>query len=154
MACVSITTRHNVYFQGWSYEDMDLPADLRLFSDVDSLVSHQGMEVVGVPVGSTAFCSNIVQKTLKAMLVNSELLVELHPQCATKLLKDCVCAAPAYVAQVCHPSITMEHLRNFDNSIWNLWLRILGSSDESDDLAHCSVALQRARLRATLPLPP
>src|SRR5688572_190658 len=84
------------------------------------------MEIVGAPVGSTDFCSGFVAKTLKAMLSASESLLQLHQQCATKLLKDCVRAAPAYLAQVCHPMITKEHLLRFDDSIWKLWLRILG----------------------------
>ena len=88
--------------------------------------SLQGMEIVGAPVGSVDFCSGFVAKTLKDMLSASQSLLQLHPQCATKLLKDCVCAAPAYLAQVCHPSITKEHLLRFDDNIWNLWLNILG----------------------------
>ena len=76
--------------------------------------------------------------------------MKLHPQCATKLLKDCVCAAPAYLAQVCHPSITKEHLLHFDDRVWELWLQILGGVG-GDSPALCNLRLERSRMKAFLP---
>src|SRR5688572_23646403 len=64
----------------------------------------------------------------------SEALAQLHPQCATKLLKDCVCTAPAYLAQVCHPSITKA-----------LWLQILGGVG-GDSPGACTLSIERSRM--------
>ena len=74
----------------------------------------------------------------------------MHPQCATKLLKDCVCAAPAYLAQACHPSITKEHLLHFDDCVWELWLKILGGVG-GESPGCCSQSLDRSRMKAFLP---
>ena len=81
---------------------------------VMSLCDHKlrGMEIVGAPVGAPDFCTAFVAKTLKRMLNQSESLADLYP-----LLKDYVCAAPAYLAQVCHSSITKEHLLHFDDCV-------------------------------------
>ena len=78
------------------------------------------MEIVGAPVGAPEFCSAFVEKTLKRMLRESETLV--------KLLRNYskIVYAPSYLAQVCHPSITKEHLLHFDDRVWELWLQILG----------------------------
>ncbi len=84
------------------------------------------------------------------MLRESETLASLHPQCATKLLKDCVCAAPAYLAQVCHPSITKEHLTYFDDRVWELWLQILGGIGEGSPYL-CKLSVDRSRMKAFLP---
>ena len=108
------------------------------------------MEIVGAPVGAPEFCTAFVEKTLKRMLRESETLVKLHPECATKILKDCVCAAPAYLAQVCHPSITKEHLLHFDDRVWDLWLQILGGVG-GDSPGLCSLGLERSRMKAFLP---
>ena len=62
-----------------------------------------GMEIVGAPIGSVEFCTNFVKQTLDKMLLQSELLLLLHPQCATKLLKDCVSAAP-------HPTFSLGRI--------------------------------------------
>ena len=88
----------------------------------------RGMEVVGSPVGSTDFCSTFVETTLSKMLDDAESLLALHPQCATKILRDCLCPAPAYIAQVCHPSVTREHLSKFDDYFGFCWVRILGGT--------------------------
>jgi hypothetical protein len=108
------------------------------------------MEIVGAPVGAADFCSAFVKTTLDKMLQHSESLLKLHPQSASKLLRDCVCAAPAYLAQVCHPNFTKEALTNFDDSVWSLWLRIVGGTG-GDELAACPLALEQARRKAFLP---
>jgi hypothetical protein len=108
------------------------------------------MEIVGSPVGSADFCSSFVAKTINKMIDQSQSLLQLHPQCATKLIRECVCPAPAYLAQVCHPRLTRDHLLRFDNAVWDMWRRILGA-DAGDDLTSCETALTRARMRAFLP---
>ncbi len=135
--------------KGWTPIPDLLPAGVSVFSTTSADPKLQGMEIVGAPVGSDAFCRLFVEKTLDRMLRESEALVKLHPQCATKLLKDCVCAAPAYLAQVCHPSISKQHLQKFDDHVWKLWLSILGGTENSG--ACCDKSMQRARMKAYLP---
>jgi len=108
------------------------------------------MVVVGTPVGSTDFCQWYVKKNLMTMLHESKTLKDLHPQCAVKLLKECVCAAPAYIAQTCHPNLTKEFLLDFDNNIWGLFLQIIGGVN-GEQLKCCPEGLSRSRLRAFLP---
>lgn len=127
-----------------------LPAGLVVRSNTLPNVGFRGMEIVGTPVGSSDYCKSFVKTTLNAMLRASEDLLQIHPQSATKLLKDCVCAAPSYIAQVCHPAFTKEDLANFDDRVWTLWLRILGGVDR-DDLKCCDAALSRARAKTFLP---
>ena len=124
------------------------PSGILLRSNTFADPALRGMEIVGTPVGSLDFCSRFVEKTIDKMLLDSESLMQLHPQCATKLLRECVCAAPGYIAQVCHPSVTREHLLRFDDSVWALLLRILGNDS---GVACCEAVLGRARLRAFLP---
>ncbi len=100
------------------------PAGIGLRSNTFEDIKLRGMEIVGAPVGATDFCSAFVTSTLDKMLQHSESLLKLHPQSATKLLRDCVCAAPAYLAQVCHPNLTKGPLAKFDDSVWKLWLRV------------------------------
>jgi hypothetical protein len=76
--------------------------------------------------------------------------VALHPQCATKLLKECVCAAPAYLAQVCHPNFTKEFFEVFDEKVWQIFLEVLGGVS-GPQLHCCEEGLARARTRAFLP---
>jgi hypothetical protein len=134
----------------WTLADVSLPIGLAVRSNTFEDPGLRGMQVVGTPVGSADFCSTFVQTTLNDMLVDAESLLELHPQCATKILRDCVCPAPAYLAQVCHPSVTREHLANFDDSVWKLWLRILGGT-HGEELGCCQDVLSRSRMRAFLP---
>ena len=126
------------------------PAGLQLKSNTFADPRLRGMEVVGTPVGSTDFCTSFVRTTLDEMLTNADLLIDLHPQCATKILRDCVCPAPAYLSQVCHPNITRELLTKFDDRVWDLWLRILGGVS-GEELQCCHQVLTRSRLRAFLP---
>src|SRR4028118_1654826 len=101
------------------------------------------MQIVGAPVGPHEFCSAYVEKELKRMLRESESLIQLHPQCATKILRDCLCAAPGYLSQVCHPSITKEHLQNFDDCVWNLWLQTLGGVGDGSP-SSCRSSMDRS----------
>ena len=136
--------------KNWQPKPELLPPGIAVLSNTSKDPKLRGMEIVGAPVVAPEFCSAFVQKTLKAMLRESETLVKLHPQCATKLLKDCVCAAPAYLAQVCHPSITKEHLLHFDGCVWNLWLQILGGVG-GDSPGSCNLSMERSRMKAFLP---
>ena len=74
--------------------DVALPPGISVRSNLFSNPALRGMEIVGAPIGSPEFCSAFVKKTLDKMLLQSELLLSLHPQCAIKLLRDCVCTAP------------------------------------------------------------
>ena len=140
-----------LYPKDWVPGDTtDLPAGLALRSNTFADSSLRGMEVVGSPVGSLDFCLNFIKSTLQEMLNNAASLVELHPQCATKLLRDCVCPAPAYLAQVCHPNLTRDLLAKFDESVWKLWLEILGDTG-GDQLSCCPEVLSRSKMRAFLP---
>lgn len=134
--------------QGWHLDDVDLPG-LRVVCDTDAAVDRQGIEVVGIPLGSTRFCTAFVNETLDSMVRNCESLTQLHPQCATKLLRESVCTAPSYIAQVCPPSVTGAALKDFDDRIWNVWLRILGCDE--GELRCCDSAMNLARTRAFLP---
>ena len=127
-----------------------LPSSIALRSNTFEDSTLRGIEIVGAPVGSADFCATFVTTALDNMLHHSESLLKLHPQAATKLLKDCVCAAPGYLAQVCHPNFTKEPLHKFDDAVWNLWLRVLGGS-RGDDILCCSSVLERARRKAFLP---
>ena len=131
-------------------DDALLPPGLTVRSNTFADPSLRGIEVVGAPVGSADFCSTFVQTTLNEMLLDAESLLELHPQCATKILRDCLCPAPAYLAQVCHPNVTREYLAKFDDCVWRLWLRMLGGT-HSEELNCCQDVLGRSRMRAFLP---
>jgi hypothetical protein len=126
------------------------PPGIALRSNTFEESKLRGIEIVGAPIGSPDFCAAFVRKTLAKMLHQSESLLKLHPQSATKLLRDCVSLAPSYLAQVCHPNLTKDHLVKFDDSVWNLWLRVIGGTG-GDELAACSVAIERAREKAFLP---
>ena len=127
-----------------------LPPGLLELSNTFEDPKLRGMEIVGAPVGPPEYCSAYVEKELKRMLSETESLVQLHPQCATKILRDCLCAAPGYLSQVCHPSITKEHLLNFDDCVWALWLKILGGvSDDSPE--SCKLSMDRSWMKAHLP---
>jgi hypothetical protein len=127
-----------------------LPPGLLVLSNTFEDLKLRGMEIVGAPVGTPEFCSAFVEKELKRMLHESESLIQLHPQCATKLLRDCLCAAPGYLSQVCHPSITKEHLLHFDDCVWDLWLKILGGLND-DSPTNCKRSMDRSRMKAQLP---
>jgi hypothetical protein len=126
-----------------------LPTGLGLRSNTFEDSKLRGIEIVGAPVGSFDFCTSL-ESTLATMLHQSESLLQLHPQAATKLLRDCVCAAPGYLSQVCHPNFTKGPLHNFDDSVWNLWLRILGETG-GNELSCCTSVYERARGKAFLP---
>ena len=96
-----------------------LPPSIGLRSNTFESVKLRGLEIVGAPVGAPDFCSTFVNAALDKMLQHSASLLKLHPQSATKLLRDCVCAAPAYLAQVCHPNFTKGPLIKFDDSVWS-----------------------------------
>jgi len=121
-----------------------------LRSNAFEATNFQGVEVVGAPVGSPDFCRLFVKKTLEAMMKESSTLTQLHPQCATRLLKECVCAAPAFLAQVCHPHHTKEGLLDFDNEVFKLFIDLLGGVG-GDELECCDLGLTRARIRSFLP---
>jgi hypothetical protein len=84
------------------------------------------------------------------MFRDADTLLNLHPQCATKILRECLCPAPAYISQVCHPQLTRAFLADFDDRVWELWLRILGGVG-GKELSCCPAVLARSRLRAFLP---
>jgi hypothetical protein len=88
-------------------------------SDLWEDVSLQGMIVVGTPIGSEAFCKSVVRSKLDEMIERSD-ITQLHPQAAMKLLFNCVAAAPGYLSQVCHPSVTKRSLLLFDRGVWRL----------------------------------
>ena len=134
--------------QGWLQGDVNLPG-IKIYSDKAPSLAEQGIEVVGVPVGSSAYCSRSINKKIDEMLSNCESLTQLHPQSATKLLRESVCAAPAYIAQTCPPSLTAAVLRRFDDRVWNIWLKILGC--DTGELKCCDSVMQAARKRAFLP---
>src|SRR4051812_19750427 len=93
--------------QGWSLPERGLLPDVfEVRSDTCVEVPLQGMEVVGCPVGSKAFQDAFVEKTLVDATGSREDLVRLHPQCAVRLLTQCVAAVPSYVSQVVHSDST------------------------------------------------
>ena len=89
-------------------------------------VYSQGIEVVGCPIGSLAFQSTFVERTLAGFLDSREDLKQLHPQCALRLLLQCVSACPAYISQVVQPQATLEYLKSFDDGLWSFFLELLG----------------------------
>jgi len=77
------------------------PRGLVVRSGVGGGVSVQGIEVVGSPVGSLEFCKLFVERALSDVLRCRDGLSQLHPQCAVRLLTQCVSACPAFLSQVC-----------------------------------------------------
>jgi hypothetical protein len=126
-----------------------IPSGILMRSNTLDDVSFRGMEIVGTPVGSIDFCKWYVKRNLATMVRESKTLSNLHPQCAVKLLRECVCAAPGYIAQVCHPNLTKELFVDFDDNVWELFLQIIGVN--GDQLKCCNEGLSRARLRTFLP---
>jgi hypothetical protein len=96
-----------------------LPTGLALRSNVFEDPKLRGMEIVGSPVGSTDFCADFVESTLTKMLNHSEMLLQLHPQSATKLcLRTCLSCSSL------SPQLHKEPLHKFDDAVWILWLRV------------------------------
>ena len=134
----------------WIPPTEGLPEGLEIRSNTVPDVMRQGIEVVGCPVGSFEFQQRFVQRNLTDMLRSRDDLKQLHPQCAARLLLQCVSASPAYIAQVVHPSATKEALTAFDDSMWSLFLDLLGGVG-GEQLDCCAEGLSRARFRAQLP---
>ena len=65
-----------------------LPPGIVVLSNTSEDPKLRGMEIVGAPVGAPEFCTSYVAYLLTRMLRESDTLVNLHPQCATKLLKE------------------------------------------------------------------
>jgi len=89
------------------------------------------------------FCS-----TLDKMLQHSESLPKLHPQSATKLLRDCVCAAPIW-----HKFATLT----LPKSLWLSLTTLFGAYGCASggmgggELVGCPLTIERARRKAFLP---
>jgi hypothetical protein len=64
-----------------------LPAELVIRSNTFADPKLRGLEIVGTAVGSPDYCEAFVSKTLNRMLVESESLLQLPPQCATQGLR-------------------------------------------------------------------
>jgi len=137
---------------GWAPpDDTSLLTPLDIRSDVIEDVHKQGMEIVGCPVGSPAFCKNFVRRTLTSIIDHTDNLTLLHPQAASKLLMKCVAPAPGYLSQTCHASVTNQHFKRFDKAIWDLWVSILGGMGaEKDQLGMCENGQLRSRKWASL----
>jgi len=139
----------------WTLREEFLPAGLRkesVRSNTFEDTKLQGMEIVGAPVGSVAFCKKYVKNAVKKIIAESNTLADLHPQCATKLLKECICAQSAFLNQVCHPNTTIRAMTALDEHVWSLMQKIVGSvGEDRDQLACCETGLERARTRAFLP---
>ena len=112
-------------------------------------MSKQGIEIVGSPLGSDAFCTKYLEKEIDHILHRAEGILQLHPQVAGKLLHACVSPAPAYISQLCPPHLTRPIFALFDRKLWNLWMKILGDTD--DQLYVCVQGRKRARGWAYLP---
>ena len=121
-----------------------IKSDIALLSNTHEELRLRGMVIVGTPVGSFDFCQWFVKKNLSTMMQESQTLKDLHPQCAVKLLKECVCAAPGYLSQVCHPNLTKEFLLEFDDNVWKLCLQFIGGVGD-EQLKCCHEGLSRAR---------
>ena len=78
--------------KGWlPPEDRSLlPHSLDFRSDVLEDITKQGMEVVGCPVGSKAFCTSFVRKKTTTIMTQAKDLTLLNPQVAKRLLLKCV----------------------------------------------------------------
>ena len=137
--------------QDWVPPTAGLPEGLVVRSNTLLNVEQQGIEVVGCPVGSIDFRQTFVQRNLGDVLRSRDDLKQLHPQCATRLLLQCVSACPAYIAQVVHPSATKEALTTFDDNMWSFLLEFLGGIGGDNQLKCCPEGLSRARFRAQLP---
>ena len=113
---------------------------MTIFSDA---LEDVGIEVVGTPIGSQAFCKYTVSNKIKSMLDRGN-IVHLHPQAATKLLFSCVAAEPGYLSQVCHPSVTKRPLHVFDREVWKMLMTILAQySEKEENLKWCEVGKTR-----------
>ena len=87
-----------------------LPPGLLVLSNTFEDPKLRGMEIVGAPVGPPEFCSAYEEKELKRMLRESESLIQLHPQCATKILRDCLRSSWIFVTSVS----SFNYERTFD----------------------------------------
>src|SRR5687767_649557 len=86
-------------------------------------IQRQGIAVVGSPIGSSAFQRSFVESELESFLRYEDDLLLLQPQCASRLILQSLSAAPAYIAQVVHPSVSRDPLSLFDDRLWALFLR-------------------------------
>ena len=109
-----------------------VPPGLRVLSNRFEDVASQGMEVVGSPVGSMDFQQRFVDSTLEGYLTSRLDLLKLHPQCAVRLLLQCVSACPTFVSQVVHPDVTKGPLTTsttvFGPYSWGSWEILVGIS--------------------------
>lgn len=144
--------------KNWEGSVSEFPAGLAIRSVVHTDVSLQGIEVVGAPIGSQAFQKAFVRSSLEGALRCQEDVKQLHPQCAARLLTQCVSACPAYLAQVCHPVVSQESMALFDERLLDLFVSVLGGvcggsegCDDSSQLKVCEDGFAWCRKRAQLP---
>ena len=83
---------------------------------------RDGIILAGAPVGTDAFIHRHFDKELSDFASKSAKLAQLHPQLATRILKDSLIPAYQYLFQLTPPALVQEHARQFDQTVEELMI--------------------------------
>ena len=90
-------------------------------------VSHEGIVILGCPVGSDAFTRAKVADKLADYSRGMDMLPKLdHPQAAFKLLRDSFNQRAGYLSRTLPPDVCSDLFREFDDHMWQVTCAILG----------------------------
>ena len=90
-------------------------------------VSHEGIVILGCPVGSDVFTRAKVADKLADYSRGMDMLPKLdHPQAAFKLLRDSFNQRAGYLSRTLPPDVCSALFKDFDDHIWRVACAILG----------------------------
>ena len=84
-----------------------------------------GINVLGIPVGSSEFINEHLQSLLKDQTKILDMIGELESSEAFGILRAAINARPVHTVRGLHPSTTLEYARNFDQLVASALSRIV-----------------------------
>jgi hypothetical protein len=125
------------------------PSVEHMFAGVN--ISHEGVIVLGSPVGSNSFMRVQAQKKLQSFMEGASLLPKMaDPQAAFKLLRDSYNARASYLARTIPPGVCESEFVAWDLFVWDCAYSIFGF--DKLGLAVGDPKLETARLQAFMPV--
>ncbi len=90
-------------------------------------ITHDGILVLGSPVGTEEFVVNTCKTTVEEAMCNlTRLLPQAHPQIANVIIRNCVNTIAAYMARTTPSTLARPALRIFDKKVMDIWQAIGG----------------------------
>jgi len=124
-----------------------VPSNLAVVSDMDPDFTRQGIVIAGAPIGSADFQRHFAAEKFASYMKVFSSLPDLNAQIASNLLRNSICLAPAYLTQLCPPSITNDFCEAFDAKAFETLIRCIGGTE----LSMCAEGIQRAFERFLTP---